>query len=214
MRFEAMMMRNFQTLIWIIVAALVLSVLGACSKSPKIQPISSNATILAFGDSLTFGTGATPETSYPAVLKNLIGMNVVAHGVPGEVSADGLRRLSEVLDEVKPALLILCHGGNDFLQKKPEAEAAANVRAMVSLAKNKGISVVLIATPKPGFSVAPPDFYAEIAKEFSIPIESKVLREILTDNSLKSDLVHPNAAGYKLIAERVAELLRKSGAIS
>jgi acyl-CoA thioesterase I len=205
------MMRNVQTLILIVVAALILS---ACSKSPKIAPLSNSATILAFGDSLTFGTGATPETSYPAVLKNLIGMNVVAHGVPGEVSADGLRRLTEVLDEVKPALLILCHGGNDFLQKKPETEAAANVRAMVSLAKNKGISVIIIATPKPGFSVTPPDFYAEIAKEFSIPIESKVLREILTDNSLKSDLVHPNAAGYKLIAERVAELLRKSGAIS
>jgi acyl-CoA thioesterase I len=205
------MMRNFQTLILIVVAALILS---ACSKSPTIAPLSNSATILAFGDSLTFGTGATPETSYPAVLKNLIGMNVIAQGVPGEVSADGLRRLTEVLDEVKPALLILCHGGNDFLQKKPEAEAAANMRAMVSLAKNKGINVVLIATPKPGFSVTPPDFYAEIAKEFSIPIESKVLREILTDNSLKSDLVHPNAAGYKLIAERVAELLRKSGAIS
>lgn len=205
------MMRYFYTLIVVAIAAFLLS---ACSKSPQLPPLNAGATILAFGDSLTYGTGASPETAYPSVLRNITGLNVIAQGVPGEVSADGLRRLPDALDEVKPALLILCHGGNDFLQKKPEAEAAANVREMVRLAKNKGISVVLIATPKPGLSVSPPDFYAEIAKEFSIPIESKVLSDVLTDKRLKSDLVHPNTAGYKVIAERVAEMLRRSGAIS
>ena len=121
--------------------------------------------MLAFGDSLTFGTGASPAESYPAQLQSLIGRKVVNAGVPGEISADGLSRLPEVLEEVQPRLLLLCHGGNDFLRKQSETAAAANVRAMIRLARDKGIGVVLIATPKPGLTISSPDFYADIAKE-------------------------------------------------
>ncbi len=197
---------------WLVCVALF-SCAAGCSKSPSLAPLKPDAVVLAFGDSLTFGTGATPEAAYPAQLALQIGRKVVGDGVPGEVSADGLRRLSASLDDVQPALLVLCHGGNDFLQKKPDNEAAANIRAMIKLAQSRNISVVLIATPKPGLFPSPPDFYAEIAKEFGIPVDIKILQEILTDNSKKSDLVHPNAAGYKMIAARVAELLRSAGAI-
>ncbi len=197
---------------WLICAAIFAGSAG-CSKSPSLPPLRSDAVILAFGDSLTFGTGATPETAYPAQLAAQIGRKVVGDGVPGEITADGLRRLPASLDETQPALLVLCHGGNDFLQKKPDSQAAANIRAMVKLAQARNISVVLIATPKPGLFPSPPDFYADIAKEFGIPVDIKILQEILTDNSKKSDLVHPNAAGYKMIAGRVADLLRNAGAI-
>ena len=146
-------------------------------------------------------------------MQSLISRKVVNAGVPGEVSADGLQRLPGVLEETQPKLLILCHGGNDFLRKLSEAEAAANVRAMIKLAKDKGISVILVATPKPGFSISPPDFYAAIAKEFSIPFNDNALSSVLRDNALKSDLVHPNARGYTQIAETLAKLLKKSGAI-
>ncbi len=206
-------MKNNRVLFSIFIYALISLALSSCSKKATLPPLNADATILAFGDSLTFGTGASPESSYPAILKSLVNRNVVAHGVPGEVSSDGLSRLPLVLDEVQPKLLLLCHGGNDFLQKKTEADVAANVRAMVKLAKDRNIAVVIIATPKPGFGINVPDFYTAIAKEFSIPIETEMLRDILTDNSLKSDLVHPNAAGYKKLAERVGELLKKAGAI-
>ena len=187
--------------------------ISACSKSPKVPPLANNDVVLAFGDSLTFGTGAAPAESYPAQLQTLIGRKVVNAGVPGETSADGLQRLPEVLEEIQPKLLILCHGGNDFLRKLNEATAATNVRAMIRIAKNKGISVVLIATPKPGLSLTPPDFYADIAKEFSLPYNDDALKTTLRDNGLKSDLVHPNAKGYAQIAQSVAALLKKAGAI-
>jgi acyl-CoA thioesterase I len=193
--------------------ALLCIVVTACGKSPTLPPIEANATVLAFGDSLTFGTGATPAESYPAQLAALISRNVVAAGVPGEVSADGLARLPAALEEHRPKLLLLCHGGNDFLRKLGEDVAAANVRAMVKLALDKNIAVAIIATPKPGFSVAPPAFYAEIAKEFGVPINDSALKKILTDNALKSDLVHPNAKGYRQLAEDIAAMLRKAGAV-
>ena len=146
-------------------------------------------------------------------MQALIGRKVINAGVPGEVSADGLARLPEVLEENKPRLLLLCHGGNDFLRKMPETQAAANVRSMIKLAKDRGIAVVLIATPKPGLSISPPDFYAEIAKDMAIPFDDGVLKDVLRDNALKSDLVHPNGKGYAQIAEAVAKLLKKAGAV-
>ena len=203
-------MKSLTTFFTLLLSALILT---ACGKGPQVPAISSNDVILAFGDSLTFGTGASPAESYPAQLQSLIGRKVVNAGVPGEVSADGLQRLPGALEEAQPKLLILCHGGNDFLRKLSEAEAAANVRAMIKLAKDKGIGVVLVATPKPGFSVSSPDFYAAIAKEFSIPFNDNVIGSVLRDNALKSDLVHPNAQGYAQIAETLARLLKKSGAI-
>ena len=188
------------------------ALLGSCTKAPQISALANEDVVLAFGDSLTFGTGATPGESYPAQLQTLIGRKVVNAGVPGEISGDGLQRLPEVLDEVKPKLLILCHGGNDFLRKLGEANAAANVRAMIKLAKDKGIGVVLMATPKPGLSISPPDFYAGLAKEFAIPFDDSVLKSVLRNNDLKSDLIHPNAKGYAQIAESLAKLLKRSGA--
>ncbi|HEX7557954.1 MAG TPA: GDSL-type esterase/lipase family protein, partial [Usitatibacter sp.] len=132
-----------------IAAALVL---GACGGStPKIAKLDRGAIVLAFGDSITFGTGAARQQSFPAILGRDTGLQVVNGGVPGEVSADGLARLPEAIEESQPKLLILCHGGNDFLLKKDEAAVAANIRAMVDVAKSRGIAVVLLATPKPGF---------------------------------------------------------------
>jgi lysophospholipase L1-like esterase len=195
-------------------ALLALALLSACSGAqPKLQRLPPDAVVLAFGDSLTSGTGANPNESYPVRLEALIGRKVVSSGVPGETSAEGLARLPAVIEESKPQLVILCEGGNDFLRKLDEAQAAENLRAMIRLAKAHGAQVVLIAVPKPGLLPSPADFYASVAKEFALPHEESALKKILTDNALKSDLVHPNAAGYARLAEAVAALLRKSGAV-
>ena len=186
---------------------------SGCGQKAKLAALPADAVVLAFGDSLTYGTGASEAESYPAQLAALAGRRVVREGVPGEVSATGLQRLPAALDQHRPRLLVLCHGGNDFLRRLPKAEAAANVRAMIQLARSRGIDVVLIGTPEFGFLLSPPDFYAEIAKEFRIPYEGDVLSKILRDSTLKSDQIHPNAAGYRLMAERVHALLKKSGAL-
>jgi lysophospholipase L1-like esterase len=195
-----------------LLAAALLS--GACGGSKaKIGKLDPGAVVLAFGDSLTFGTGAGKNESYPAVLERSTGLNVVNAGVPGEVSAEGLARLPEALDEAQPRLLILCHGGNDFLRKMDDAQAAGNIRAMIRLARSRGIPVVLLATPKPGIPPSVPKFYADIAAEMHVPFEDAAMKDVLFSNGLKSDMVHPNARGYAQIAVAVEKLLRKSGAL-
>jgi len=193
--------------------ALSLLAVGGCGKQPRLQPLAPDAVVLAFGDSLTYGTGADERDSYPAQLALLIGRKVARAGVPGEISGDGLARLPEAIEEHQPRLLVLCHGGNDFLRRLSKQQVAANVRAMVRFARERGIDVVLIGTPEPGLAVSAPAFYAEIAKELRVPYEDSVIGQILRDATLKSDPIHPNARGYRLIAERLAGLLKKAGAV-
>lgn len=192
---------------------LLIVLLGGCGERPRLERLPSDAVVLAFGDSLTFGTGAADEESYPAQLERLIGRRVVRAGVPGEVTAQALERLPAALDEHAPRLLLLCIGGNDFLRRLGNQQAERNVREMVKLAQSRGVSVLLIGTPEPGFSVSPPAFYAGIAKELRVPYEPSIIGEVLKDRTLKADPIHPNARGYKIIAERLAEQLKQSGAI-
>ena len=196
----------------LLVVVLVLAA-AACGQRPKLERLPESAVVLAFGDSLTYGTGADEAESYPAQLQTLIGRRVVGAGVPGEVTSQALERLPGALDEYAPRLLLLCIGGNDFLRRLGNAQAERNVRAMVQLARSRGVAVVLIATPEPGLLPSPPAFYGAVAKDFGLPYEDAVITEVLKDTSLKSDPIHPNARGYRLIAERVAERLKKSGAI-
>ena len=140
-------------------------------------------------------------------------IKVVNAGVPGETSAEGLARLPGVLDEVKPKLLLLCHGGNDFLRRMDESQARANIRSMVVLARDRGIAVVLVATPKPSLPPSVPTFYAELASELRVPFEEDAIRTVVVDNRLKADMVHPNAQGYARIADAVRKVLNKAGAI-
>jgi len=94
-----------------------------------------------------------------------------------------------------------------------QQQAANNISEMVRLAQKRDVAVVFIAVPAPGLSLSPPSTYREIAKELSIPIEEETLSAILAESSLKSDYIHPNAAGYRRMAESIATLLHKGGAI-
>ena len=180
---------------------------------PRIAPIPAGSTILAFGDSLTHGTGAGPAESYPAVLQELTGHPVVNAGVPGEVSEEGLRRLPGVLDRERPSLLILCHGGNDLLRRDPEDRLASNLAGMADLAAARGIPVVLVGVPKPGVYLRTAAIYTNIARDKNLPLEDRTVSAIVGEPALKSDPIHPNRDGYRRMAQDVFDLLKESGAI-
>ncbi len=193
--------------------ALFIAAAGCGQKVPGVAPVGPNEVIVAFGDSLTFGTGAAENESYPAALAQLIGRKVVRAGVPGEVTEGGLQRLPAVIEEHRPALMIVCLGGNDMLRKVDEAQTKANLREIIRTIRAGGISVVLVGVPKPALITSTAAFYAEIAKEFNIPYEGKIVADVLYQRELKSDTIHPNAKGYRKMAEAIAELLRKAGAV-
>ena len=193
--------------------AVCMTLIVACPLSVQLPILERDDVVVAFGDSITFGTGAAPHESYPAVLEKIIGRRVVNAGVPGEVTSEGLARLPKVLEREKPALVIICLGGNDLLRGMNKKQAADNIREMIRLTVQYGAAVILIGTPALGLSVSPEPFYREIAMEMNVSLEENILSDILSDNALKADLIHPNAAGYRRLAKAVADLMKKNGAI-
>ena len=198
----------------VVTALLIALLLGGCGeKVPRVAAVGPDEVIVAFGDSLTYGTGAAESESYPVVLAQLIGRRVVRAGVPGEVTAQGLVRLPQVIEEHRPALVIVCLGGNDMLRKLDEAHIRSNLRQIIRALRDRGISVVLVGVPKPALLTSAAAFYGELAKEYRIPYEGKILNHIMHQLDLRSDAIHPNAKGYRRMAEAIAELLREAGAI-
>jgi len=191
----------------IVLFVLILVIGSGCDSGPSLAPFEHNAVILAFGDSLTYGTGAPKGQSYPEVLAKLLGKTVINAGIPGEVSAAGLKRLPGELNKFKPSLVILCHGGNDFLRRLDLKKTKHNLEKMVELIKSSGADIVLIGVPKLGFGLEVPNFCASVAGEYKIPYEGNILVDLLTDNNMKSDSIHPNATGYRLIAEAMHEVI-------
>jgi acyl-CoA thioesterase-1 len=197
-------------------SVLILILACSCSKdNPAYPPLGKDAVILAFGDSLTYGTGAAETQSYPAMLSQLTGREVINAGIPGEVTADGSRRLPALLDKHIPELLILCHGGNDLLRKLNPDKIRANLESMIENALQRSIPVVLIGVPELGimFLESAP-VYATLASKYQLLYEGEILPELESDNDLKSDRIHPNADGYKLMAKAVYNLLQQSGAVN
>ncbi len=192
---------------------IMLLVLAACSgEEVTLQRLPDDAVILALGDSLTSGYGARPEQSYPSVLQQLSGKKVVNAGVSGEVSENGLRRLPGLLKRHQPDLLILCHGGNDILRKKSMSKMRSNLIDMIELAKNENIPVLLLGVPKPGLFLSSYEVYQSIAEETGVFFIDDLIPDILGDNDLKSDTVHPNSDGYTVMAETIYTYLKNSGA--
>jgi acyl-CoA thioesterase I len=195
------------------IAVCVAFLLAACDRAPTLPKLNSHDVIVAFGDSLTHGTGASEDTAYPAVLAALTGRTVINAGVPGDTTASALQRLPEVLAEHQPRLVLLCLGGNDMLRKHPQATTENNLRLLVQTIRASGAEVMLIAVPEPKLFGGAPGFYARLAEEMQLPLEREVFSDVLKDNRLKSDPIHANAAGYRVVAERLAEFLRGAGAL-
>ncbi len=193
--------------------SLLLGLLVACSAEPPFQPLSASATVLAFGDSLTAGNGAPQQGSYPAQLSRMINLSVINGGVSEEESHQGRDRLANLLDQYRPELLILCHGGNDLLRKRPLAQLEENLEAMIIMAQQRGIQVLLLGVPSPGIFLSGNKVYETVADNTGVELIPDLIADVLSQPALKSDTIHPNEAGYTEIAETIASELQKLGAI-
>ncbi len=206
-------MRLFLRITALLLATFLLMACGA----PKHQAIPAGVTVLVLGDSVSYGTGAGKGEDYPTLLAAKTGWNIINAGIPGDTTAGGLQRLPELLEEHTPRLLLIELGGNDFLRRVPRGDTTANLKAMVAQARAKSIPVVLLAMPQPNLfgaalrSLSDEPMYESIADETQTPLISDVFSGVLSKNELKSDPIHPNAEGYRQVAEQLAADLRELG---
>ena len=191
------------------IALILLAISSFTKRETHTMQLNTTDKILAFGDSLTYGFGADPHESYPTLLSQYSGLKVINAGVNGDTSEEGLRRLPGLLNDPSIKVMILFFGGNDILQKRSMTALKNNLKKMTAMAKAKKIEVLLVSVPDITlFGLSPLDLYEEVAEEENIPLLSGMLSEILSDPSLKSDQIHPNAKGYKKMAQAIHESLK------
>lgn len=194
--------------------ALLLTACGRKSARTHAK-IPEGSTVLALGDSLTFGYSANPGESYPAQLQKLTGWNIVNGGVSGDTSAQALSRLPALLAR-KPKLVIVGIGGNDFLRKVPEEQTRANIAKIIETVQKENIPAVLVGVPHITLGalfghLSDHPLYEDLSEEYGIPLFGGAWAEILGDNNLKSDQIHANGKGYRKFAEDLNQFLRKQG---
>jgi acyl-CoA thioesterase-1 len=195
-----------------------LAVLVGCGRRrPLGHAVPAGSPVLALGDSLTFGTGATPDTSYPSVLAALSGWQIINAGVPGDTSAQALERLPELLQEHKPALVLVSIGGNDLLRRLPEADTRANLQRICELAQRAGAQVLVLAVPRPSLaaaftgSLSDHPMYAEVSAALKLPLHAQGWASVLADETLRADQIHANARGYAQMARSVYDAALAQG---
>lgn len=184
----------------------------ACSREAKHAALPRGASVVALGDSLTYGTGASPAASWPALLAQRSGWQVENAGVPGATAAQACERLPDLLSAHRPALVLVLVGGNDFLRRLPEAGVRDALATCVGSARAESIPVVLLPVPRLGLTgLANAPLYAETAESLGVPLVDAGLAELLGTPAMRTDAVHLNAAGYRAMAERIGAGLAALG---
>lgn len=200
----------------LLLLSLAVLLCAACGKDGP-PPLPGGATVLVVGDSISAGFGVDAAQAWPGLLAQQTGWRVINGGISGDLSADALERLPDLLERHAPQLVLLEIGGNDMLRGEPDERIRANLEKMVVAVQGRGARVVLMATPRPSLvraalsALKPAEFYRSVADQYRVMLLQDTLSEVLSRPEFKLDPLHPNAAGHAALAARTADALRRIG---
>jgi lysophospholipase L1-like esterase len=179
---------------------------------PIVGVDSRGDSIVCFGDSLTFGTGADKQNSYPGQLSKMLDIPVINKGVPGDTTARALERMDEVL-KFNPKVVIITLGGNDLKNGVAKEQVFGNLELMIKRFQQAGAAVVLGGIDIPFWGRGFGDAYEELARSTGSILVPNVYEGILGQRELMSDPIHPNGAGYTVMAKRFNQVLAENGVL-
>ena len=201
-----------QKSIYIFIAAgVVLALLGTWWLKPVGQVTNypaSGTDIIAFGDSLVAGTGASPGKDFVSLLSQKIGEPIINLGMPGDTTATGLARIHE-LAQYDPKVVLLLLGGNDYLRRTPPEEAFANLSQIIEYIHSTGAIVILLGVRGGLLRDNFDSEFEALERQHNTAYVSDVLDGLLGSGEYMADQIHPNDAGHAIIADRIYPVLTK-----
>ncbi len=174
-----------------------------CIRSNIVNLESRGKNIVCFGDSITKGKGVELDQSSPAALAKMTNYPVINSGINGDISSEAIKRVQTDVLEREPLLVIIEFGGNDYLNKISLEETVKNTEEMIKLVQAKGAMVAIVDISNVLFMGEYRQELKRLSKKYRTIFIPRILEDIVTDEQLKSDAIHPNARGYKIIAHRV-----------
>ena len=201
-------MQLSKRLLLVLIAAALLAAWFFRTETTRAARPTAGTNIIAFGDSLVSGRGASPGNDFSSVLSRRLGRTIVNAGRSGDTTASALSRLDADVLSRSPRVVIVVLGGNDLLRRVPREQTLANLAEIVERIRERGAAVVLVGLGVGLFSDPYSHGFQEIARRTSSAFVPDVLDGIVGDNSRMSDSIHPNDAGYQIMADRVEPVLR------
>jgi len=180
--------------------------LTACS-GPK-PVILKGENIVCFGDSLTYGTGAPRDKSYPAQLAAIIGRPVINSGIPGDTTARALQRLERDVLLKAPRIVLITLGGNDLKNGVDKKIAFKNLKTIVETIQARSALVVIGGIKLPFWDRGYDEEYEKLAAETGAPLVPDILGGLMGNGELMHDTIHPNANGYKIMAQKFYTIIK------
>lgn len=190
------------------VAFVAFIALSGCAKREIKNIDAKGKNIICFGDSITFGYGAEPGEDYPSRLAKMVSIPVINSGISADTSIDALKRINSDVLEKEPLLVIIEFAGNDFLKKVPMEVTLANVREMARFCQASGAMVAIADISAGMFLREYRIALSKLARQEQAIFIPGLLSGIITNPSMKSDFLHPNANGYRIVAERVYRVIK------
>ncbi len=196
----------------IILAIVAVGVVGVYlfyqrGQGPAIKP-PAEGNIICFGDSLTYGTGASEGMDYPNQLSGLIGLPVINAGVPGDTTKDALQRIEKDVLNKSPRIVLITLGGNDLKNRVGKEEAFRNLKEIITLIKAKGAVVVVAGIDIPLMARGFGDAYKQVCEETGSLLIPNIYSGVIGHDDLMSDPIHPNDKGYQIFAERFYAVIK------
>ena len=193
------------------ILALVVVVLFVFVRKDKsiVNYPSNGVDIIAFGDSLVQGVGATTvDNNFVSLLSKRIGKPIVNLGISGDTTMDGIKRLGE-FDKYKPKVVLLLLGGNDYLRKVPIDETFSNLGKIITDLQKRGAVVLVLGVRGGVLNDKFESRFEDLSEKYDTAYVSNVLSGLITNTQYMSDAIHPNDFGYKKIEERIYPVLAK-----
>jgi lysophospholipase L1-like esterase len=175
---------------------------------PRAAAPTSGQRIIAFGDSLVEGRGATPGKDFVSVLASRLSTPIENAGRSGDTTGTALARLDRDVLARNPRVVIVLLGGNDFLRRMPTDDTFRNLSTIVERIRARGAAVVLVGVSVGLISDSYSDEYEQLARRTSAGLVPDILDDILGRGDRMSDAIHPNDEGYRLMAERIEPAIR------
>ena len=190
-------------------ALLIAAYWWTASAVPRAAKPTSGRTIVAFGDSLVEGRGATPGRDFVSLLARRLNTRIVNAGRSGDTTAAALARLDSDVLSRDPKVVIVLLGGNDYLRRVPTEQTFANLEKIVDRIRRRGAAVILVGVSVGLLSDPYASEYIAVARRNAAGLVPDILDGIMGNNDLMADSIHPNDRGYAIIAERLEAAVRE-----
>jgi len=179
------------------------------SDLPRAAKPTNGETIIAFGDSLVAGRGASSGQDFVSLLSQRLGSPIINAGHSGDTTGSALARLDRDVLALNPRIVIVLLGGNDFLRRVPTRDTFKNLETIVSRIRQRGSAVLLVGVGVGLFTDPYQAEYEALARRTSAGLVPDVLDGIIGHTDLMTDAIHPNDRGYAVVADRLEPVLRE-----